>query len=64
MAGEWADERGIEHLQFLVDSAGLGQKAGPIRKLQVLFEGKPDLLIASRVGRSLRIRCSEHVPPA
>ena len=51
IAGAWADARGIEHRVFPADWQGLGRKAGPIRNLQMLQEGKPDLVVAFPGGR-------------
>ena len=41
-----AQELGIPVLRFPADWKGLGLKAGPIRKYQMLKEGKPDLVLA------------------
>ncbi len=51
IAGTWADARGIEHRVFPADWRRLGRKAGPIRNLQMLQEGKPDLVVAFPGGR-------------
>jgi hypothetical protein len=51
IAGEWADLRGIEHVNFSADWKKLGRTAGPIRNEQMLREGKPDLVIALPGGR-------------
>jgi hypothetical protein len=46
MAGAWADARGIAHEVFKADWEGQGSKAGPLRNLRMLEEGRPDLVIA------------------
>ena len=45
MAGEWADQTGIEHLRFPAQWGKYGKAAGPIRNQQMLDEGKPELVV-------------------
>lgn len=51
MAGRWADENHLEHLIFPAQWQKFGNRAGPIRNLQMLDEGKPDLVIAFPGGK-------------
>ncbi len=46
MGGGWATARGIATQVFPADWDTLGRKAGPIRNVQMLEEGRPDLIIA------------------
>ena len=46
MAGAWAEAQGIAHEVYRADWDGLGAKAGPLRNIQMLEEGRPDLVIA------------------
>ena len=46
IAGEEAKEFGLTVLAFSADWRRYGRAAGPIRNLQMLEEGKPDLVIA------------------
>jgi hypothetical protein len=51
MAGEFANETGIEEIVFPADWKMYGRRAGPIRNQQMLDEGKPDLVVAFPGGR-------------
>ena len=42
----WAKHNQINHTEFLADWEKFGNKAGPIRNVQMLKEGKPDIVIA------------------
>ena len=46
LAGYWAKQNRIECKIFPAQWQKLGNRAGPIRNLQMLDEGKPDLVIA------------------
>lgn len=51
LAGEWASARGIPARPFPADWNNHGRAAGPIRNLQMLTDGMPDLVIAFPGGR-------------
>lgn len=42
----WAAARGVPQRQFDADWGALGRAAGPIRNLEMLTAGKPDLVLA------------------
>lgn len=46
MAGRWAIENNVECKVYPAKWQKYGNRAGPIRNLQMLDEGKPDLVIA------------------
>lgn len=50
-ADNWTDIRLIRRLKFPADWDKHGKAAGPIRNLQMLKEGKPDLVISFSGGR-------------
>lgn len=54
LAGEWAEQRGIEIDWFRADWKKYGRSAGPIRNTRMLAEGKPDLVIAFKGGKGTR----------
>lgn len=51
LAHQWALARGVPSRQFFANWNELGASAGPIRNLDMLNEGKPDLVIAFPGGR-------------
>ena len=51
MSGEWASEKGLEVTVFHADWDKYGNRAGPLRNLQMLTEGKPDLVVAFPGGK-------------
>ena len=51
LAGEWADERGIQRRTFEANWKKYRAAAGPIRNKQMLDEGKPDLVVAFPGGK-------------
>jgi hypothetical protein len=46
IAGLWAAQRNIRVDVFKADWKALGKRAGPVRNARMLFEGKPDLVVA------------------
>jgi len=50
LASYWAKSRGVEQRAFPADWQKHGKAAGPIRNLQMLEEGQPDLCIAFPTG--------------
>lgn len=46
MAREWAERKRLPVQKFPADWAKLGKAAGPVRNVQMLAEGKPDLVVA------------------
>ena len=46
MAGEVAEEMGIEVMEFPADWNKYGRKAGILRNIEMLDEGKPDMVLA------------------
>lgn len=46
MGGRYAEERGTPCHAFPADWKKYGKSAGPIRNIQMLVEGKPDLVVA------------------
>lgn len=50
-SGRWALEQGIPVYAFPADWQKHGRAAGPIRNLQMLAEGQPDLVVAFPGGR-------------
>lgn len=54
LAKAWAISRGVAHMDFPADWAGLGFRAGIVRNQQMLDEGKPDLVIAFPGGSGTR----------
>jgi len=50
-AREWARKNRVQTLTFPADWARFGKSAGPYRNLQMLDEGKPDLVVAFPGGR-------------
>lgn len=54
MARLWAEYRGIGVLPFPADWDGLGSAAGPRRNLQMLAEGRPDVVVAFPGDRGTR----------
>lgn len=51
LAKDWAHERGVEVLTFPADWKAFGHSAGPIRNRLMVYEGKPDWVIAFPGGR-------------
>ena len=51
LAFGWARANGVEEIQFDADWETHGSFAGPMRNTQMLYEGKPDLVIAFPGGR-------------
>jgi hypothetical protein len=47
----WAEARGIDVITYFADWTGQGRKAGPLRNLQMLKDGKPTLVAALPGGR-------------
>lgn len=50
MAKNWADFMSVPVVSFPADWDKYGKLAGPIRNLQMIQEGKPDLVVAFRGG--------------
>lgn len=48
LARVWAESREVTVLSFDADWNRYGNRAGPIRNLQMIEEGKPDLVLAFR----------------
>lgn len=46
IAHTWAKRRGIDAPEFRANWKAYGRAAGPIRNVQMLEEGKPDLVLA------------------
>jgi hypothetical protein len=57
IAGQWAEDRGVEHAVYPADWQGLGRRAGPIRNEQMLREGRPDIVVAFPGGRGTQHMC-------
>lgn len=51
----WAESRGIKYDEYPADWAKLGKRAGFVRNVQMLNEGKPDLVIAFPGGKGTRM---------
>jgi len=51
MAHDWAISRGIAAEVYMAEWARFGRKAGPLRNLRMLQEGKPNLVVAFPGGR-------------
>jgi predicted Rossmann-fold nucleotide-binding protein len=51
LAAQWAQDRGIPTQVYMAEWESLGRKAGPIRNLRMLEEGKPDLVVAFPGGK-------------
>ena len=51
LAGNWAESRGVPMLPFPADWHRHGRAAGPIRNMQMLDDGIPDLVVAFPGGR-------------
>lgn len=51
MAGEWAKANGIPVLEYPALWKLHNKRAGPIRNVQMLEEGNPDLVVAFPGGR-------------
>lgn len=51
MAGYWARKNSIHNLKFPALWEKYGKSAGPRRNLQMIVEGKPDLVIAFPGGK-------------
>ena len=47
----WAEDRGIQRMDFIASWSSHGKAAGPIRNQQMLDQGKPDLVLAFPGGR-------------
>ena len=50
LARRWAEIVGVPVLSFPADWDRYGHNAGPVRNLQMITEGKPDLVVAFRGG--------------
>lgn len=46
LADDWAKARGIPRLPYEADWKRLGKRAGPVRNLLMLQEGRPELVVA------------------
>ena len=55
IAGEWARENGIPEEAYPADWERHGTRAGYLRNVQMLEEGKPDLVIAFPGGKGTRM---------
>lgn len=51
MGRKWAEKRGIAVSTFPADWELHGRRAGPVRNLKMLREGRPDLVVAFPGGR-------------
>ena len=51
LAGEWARARGVEEKAFPAEWQRYGRSAGSRRNHRMLYEGKPDLVVAFPGGR-------------
>lgn len=51
MARAWAERHGVEVVTFPADWELYGRRAGPVRNLKMLREGRPDLVVAFPGGR-------------
>lgn len=51
LAGRWADTNDVPAIVFPADWKRHGPAAGPIRNEQMIWEGKPDLVVAFPGGR-------------
>lgn len=51
LAWDWAINNGVRQDQYDADWGTHGTFAGPMRNTQMLYEGKPDLVIAFPGGR-------------
>lgn len=51
LAGSWAKDNGFETEEYPADWDKYGKRAGYIRNVQMLNEGKPDLVIAFPGGK-------------
>lgn len=54
LAGEWADERGIEVRRYPADWNKHGKSAGPIRNREMVEKESPDLVVAFPGGSGTR----------
>jgi Protein of unknown function (DUF2493). len=46
LSAQWAERMGVPVQRFPADWDHYGKRAGPIRNLQMLREGKPDMVVA------------------
>lgn len=51
LAAAWAKERGKLLMAFPADWRAHGRRAGPIRNVRMLMDGKPDLVVAFPGGK-------------
>lgn len=51
LAAAWAKERGKPLMAFPADWRAHGRRAGPIRNVRMLMDGKPDLVVAFPGGK-------------
>ena len=54
LARKWAEIVQVPVLSFRADWVRYGRSAGPVRNLQMIQEGKPDLVVAFRGGAGTR----------
>lgn len=47
----WAEARGIEVITYFADWTDQGRKAGPLRNIRMLEDGKPTLVVALPGGK-------------
>src|SRR5690606_24665126 len=50
LARRWAESRGVMLAIYPTDRERYGQRAGPVRKSQMLREGQPELVVAFEGG--------------
>ena len=46
LAGHWAQRNGVTSVKYPADWGTHGKRAGPLRNLRMLREGKPELVVA------------------
>ena len=51
LAGAWANQNGVNVVEYKARWKQFGKGAGPIRNRQMLDEGKPDLVVAFKGDR-------------
>lgn len=58
LASLWSRENKIKEIVFYPDWNAHGKAAGPIRNLEMLMQGQPDVLIAFPGGKGTEHMCS------